>query len=55
MDDKFKCKRDSPFQEDAKNNNKHRNELNERIWEEAPSNSFLRINGQTKLNTVTDL
>ena len=49
MDEKFKCKSDSLFQEDAKNNNKRRNELNECIWEEAPFNNVLKNQWSNKI------
>ena len=48
MDEEFKCKRDSLFQEAAKNN-KHRDELNECIWEEASFNNFLKNEWSNKI------
>ena len=54
MNEEFECKRDSPFQEDAETNNKHRNELNEWFGKKLLSITSRRMNGQTKLNIVTD-
>ena len=49
MDEKFECKSDSLFQEDARNNNKHKSELNECIWEEAPFNNFSKNQWSNKI------
>ncbi|PAV58770.1 hypothetical protein WR25_10833 [Diploscapter pachys] len=49
LEKRFKCKKDALFQNDSKNNNKHKKDLSECIWNNAPYNVFLKDQYSNKL------